>query len=153
METFEQFRKRVEANDVNCLQNIRFWQNGRTIYSHYYVEDIPRLISASIKASAFFGAEASSTGCRLSCYDIEKIGVEYLKCLPEICRERETLFDAENGQACLIVPNANVVVSIVATDKAQCCAITEIVRETVIPDLCKNPRDNSLLNFLDTIYD
>ncbi len=152
MAIFTRFLQEVDSLGVR-LQNIRIWQNGRTIYSRYNEDDYPKPYEKSKAIVAFLEKYGDSNHNHLSCALLEKYALNCLSALKAAGDNRPVNFVADNGQACSVYPEENVVVSINAATKDQCAIVVDLFKDYVLPDLRNNPRDNTLLNFLDTIYD
>lgn len=152
MEIFGQFLEKIDSLGIQ-LQNIRIWQNGRTIYSRYYEDDNPKPVGNDKTVNTFLEKYGDYTERQLTCSLLEKYGLNCLSALKENKDTQPVYFDAKNGQACLVYPEENVVMSVNAATKDQSANIVSIFNDLVLPNLRNNPRDNTLLNFLDTIYD
>ena len=152
MAIFGQFLAKIDSLGLR-LQNIRIWQNGRTIYSRYNEEDNPKPLEKN-RANATFIEKYGDIGVdQLTCALLEKYGLICLSALKAEGNLHPVYFDADNGQACSIYPEENVVLSVNTVTNDQCAIIVNLFDDIVLPDLRNNPRDNTLLNFLDTIYD
>lgn len=149
---FGKFREKMESLGAR-LQNIRVWQNGRTIYSRYNEEDDPKPIGNKGTIDDFLLAYGEPDSNSLTCALLEKYGLKCLDTLKRTGNMRGEVYDADNGQACMVFPEINAVVAINTPSKDQCAIAVKLINDIVYPDLKDHPRDNSLLNFLDTIYD
>ena len=152
MDSFAELLDQISTHNYQ-LEEIRIWQNGRTNYSWCYELDVKHKIGNNPNAPEFVSRFKIDKNDLLSNKLLESYGVIYLKELIESSKMDDYLFDSDNGQVCCIIPWINSVITISAKTSDQCHEIVPLINHIMIPELRDHPRDNSMLNELDALYE
>ena len=151
MTIFDTYINKCLDNQV-ALQDVRIWQNGRTIYNRCFELDVKRVPKETQSDIEFILSGGYQSNSELSCNEIRDLGLIKMERMKGDNVSCAYVYDSDNGQTCLVMPEINTVIAITAITADDSRIAIDLAKTIIIPDLTEHPRDNSMLNGLDELF-